>query len=698
VSQMIGLTFNVNAKKEKRENAMITLLKLTRWRNDAYEIFIKEVREDDEVICSSIRIVAGLCKNNVNRIKSTMIKVVLPWCLEMMNSTSTERVNASQYCLQNVLNTYSGMNDEPDSKPNEALCMLHKKEIDTILSCLLDKIKNETTTGIARDALIEFITRNIHYTALDWAKQLIKFGGLQTLMKVASQLKEYQHESLLDITSSTQTITSVCLAKIYENLYNDYAKKFFDIITDFFGDELDLTTVTSNVRAIVAMTTLTFGPFNVANTFITEDGLADMIVDFLIGTGNDLLIRKVICEFIYAVVTKYDTFNTFIRRGFTILQDLCHLAPNDSKDPDNSTDLDNSDNLDNSKDSHDSENLKDSIRIRAFVGICKMTKFTVLKDKLQAVLTFDKEQIGTWLKVCIRFLTNSQRDMRKWAVEGLSYLTLDLGVKDDLIQDQQAVQAIIEFAKTKSQSILYQVDILLVNLCSAYDKDDFIIERERFVNYFNFDKDHIRAKDDYVEERRRVLAEAGVTSALVSLAKTGSKNSKKLIARVFNAICSQQDLRKMVVQEGGTETLLSLALNGTDIGKIDATRALVYLALTTSPEVAFPGQIIMEVVQPISNLLNPERSINERCDALTALCNLASVNNMREHIFKTEYEKIELCMRDNNNLLKRTSIQLINNLVLCRDVAIQLVKQRSDQLFDLMNRSVKDDTDDHTKK
>ncbi|XP_024886826.1 protein unc-45 homolog A-like [Temnothorax curvispinosus] len=371
-------------------------------------------------------------------------------------------------------------------------------------------------------------------------------------------------------------------------------------------------------------------------------------------------------------------------------RELCHLATNNSEDPDDSKDLDNS------EEPHDSQNQKDSIRIRTFVGICKITKFEVLKRELQAVFTFDEEQISTWRKVCRQFLISPQRDMRKWAVEGLSYLTFVLKVKNELIKDQLAVKAIIEFAKIENQSILYQVNILLVNLCIAYDNYDLPPEREMFVNCFNID--HIQAEDDYVQERRRVLAEAGVTSALVSLAKTGSENSKELIARVFNAICSEQDLRKIVIQEGGTETLLSLALNGTNSGMIYATRALTYLALTTSPEVAFPGQIIMEVVQPISNLLNPEHSVNERCDALTALCNLASVNDMQEHIFKTEYEKIELCMRDDNNLLKQTSIQLINNLVLSHKVAIQFVEQRSDQLFDLMNRSVKDGTDHHTKK
>ncbi|XP_077259866.1 protein unc-45 homolog B-like [Temnothorax americanus] len=847
VSQMMGLAFNVSADQEKRENAVITLLRLARWKTDAYEIFIKEVGENDEAICSAIRIVAELCNNNVSRTnnKSTMINVVLPWCLEMMNSTSTERVNASQYCLQNILNIYTGTNDEPVSKLDETLyaaLVKHEKDIDTFLSSLLDKIGNETTTGIARDTLINLITCNIHHAALDWAKRLVEFGGLQTLMEMASEMVEFKNESSIDITSSTQTLISMCLTKIYKKMYDDGDKAtFIKAIEEFIEDKLPNFDTKSKVRIVLAITTLIFGPLDVEkiesirinvlpwclemmnstsseivnasqyclqsilNTccgrneepdsipdetlckehkqvtdtilsclldkidnktltpgiardasieFITRNihytalGWAKRMIEFG-GLGTLIELTSQLVEYQYQssfditsstrtitreCLAKIDEnlpldyrqqlsagINRFVRNRLYSLDEEPKLRAivamttltfgpfnvantfitedrfNDIIDSDDSEDLDNFENLDNSEGSHDSENLKDSIRIRAFVGICKMTKFDELERELQAVPTFNKEQIGTWLKICIRFLTNPQRNMRKWAIEGLSYLTVDLGVKDDLIGDKRAVKAIIEFAKIENQSILYQVNILLVNLCIAYDNFNFPSEREMFVKCFNID--HVQTEDDYVQERRRALAEAGVTSALVGLAKTGSENNKELIARVFNAICSQHDLRKIVVQEGGTEALLSLALNGTDTGMIYATRALAYLAHTTSPEVAFPGQIIMEVVQPISNLLNPERSVNERCDALTALCNLASVNNMREHIFKTEYEKIELCMRDDNNLLlKRTSTQLINNLVLCRDVAIQLVKQRSDQLFDLINRSVKDGTDDHTKK
>ena len=36
---------------------------------------------------------------------------------------------------------------------------------------------------------------------------------------------------------------------------------------------------------------------------------------------------------------------------------------------------------------------------------------------------------------------------RRWAVEGLAYLTLDADVKDDFVQDIPALQAMFELAK-----------------------------------------------------------------------------------------------------------------------------------------------------------------------------------------------------------------------------------------------------------
>lgn len=131
------------------------------------------------------------------------------------------------------------MENKPDTKPNKELCEKYQKEIDTVLSTLVYSTNSRTISGSARDAIIELLMRNINYTALEWAEKLVEIGGLTRLMEVASELEEYKYESAMNITSSTRTVTSVCLAKIYENMYYDAAKaKFMEAIDEFVKNKL----------------------------------------------------------------------------------------------------------------------------------------------------------------------------------------------------------------------------------------------------------------------------------------------------------------------------------------------------------------------------------------------------------------------------------------------------------------------------
>ncbi|XP_020282813.1 protein unc-45 homolog B [Pseudomyrmex gracilis] len=673
VSQMFDLAFTMTNDKEKRETAMNNLLVLARERAGAEEIFkeggvskitkLLKLEKNEEIICSAIRIVGELCKNNISRTKSIIADIGLPWCLEMINSKFAERVTAAQYCLQTILNTYSGLDNKPDSKPDKALCEVHKKEIDTILSCLLYSVTNRTITGLARDAIIELIIRNVHYTALDWAERLVDLRGLQRLMEVASEMEEYKYESSMDVTSSTRTITSVCLAKIYENMYYDAAKeKFRNAIDEFIKDKLLTPNIESKVRVVVAITTLLLGPLDVGNAIVAKEGILEMIL-VMAGT-DDVLQQKVACECIVAAASKKDKAATIINQGVNILKKLYQ-----SKD--------------------------DSIRVRALVGLCKLGSSGGTDATIKPFAEGATKKLA---EACRRFLINpkKQKDMRKWAVEGLSYLTFDAEVKEKLIEDQEAIQAMIEVAKTGDQSVLYGVVTTLVNLCNAYDKQELIpemIELAKFAKH-HIPEEHELDEPDFVNKRLCTLAKAGVTSALVSLAKTDSQNSKELIARVFNAICSQVEVRGIVVQQGGAKALLPLALDGTEKGKKQASQALARLGITINPEVAFPGQRIMEVVRPFINLLNPECSALENFESLMALCNLAGVNDsVRKRILKEGgFQKIESYMYEDHDMLRRAATQVINNLIMC-DETIQYFEKENDRVKYLVILCEEEDQD-----
>lgn len=75
-----------------------------------------------------------------------------------------------------------------------------------------------------------------------------------------------------------------------------------------------------------------------------------------------------------------------------------------------------------------------------------------------------------------RFLTNPMKnfDLRKWAAEGLSFLTLDADVKEELCEDKEALKALFELGQTNDKTVMYGVVSCLVNTTNTFDKGDEI--------------------------------------------------------------------------------------------------------------------------------------------------------------------------------------------------------------------------------
>lgn len=82
-------------------------------------------------------------------------------------------------------------------------------------------------SGLARDAIVELIARNVHYTAINWAERLVEIQGVQRLLEIACEVEEYKYESAMEITRNTRNIVAVCLCRIYENMYYDQVRIMF---------------------------------------------------------------------------------------------------------------------------------------------------------------------------------------------------------------------------------------------------------------------------------------------------------------------------------------------------------------------------------------------------------------------------------------------------------------------------------------
>ena len=283
VQQMMELCFDIAAPLEKRRSASNNLLVLAKDEVGAELLFkagcitkiasITKIEKDADIYVNLVRVVAELCNHSVPRTKAVLTELGVPWFLHVLDHKHEERVTAAQYCLQTIINSLSGMENKPDSKPKKDLCEQNNKEIDTLLTCLLYSITDRTISGAARDAVMELLTRNVHYTALEWAERLVELRGLYRLLDVCSELEEYKYESAMEITSSSRTIASVCLARIYENMYYDKAKeRFQEQIDEYIKDKLLSPDMESKVRVTVAITSLLLGPLDVGNQIIAREG------------------------------------------------------------------------------------------------------------------------------------------------------------------------------------------------------------------------------------------------------------------------------------------------------------------------------------------------------------------------------------------------------------------------------------------
>jgi len=55
------------------------------------------------------------------------------------------------------------------------------------------------------------------------------------------------------------------------------------------------------------------------------------------------------------------------------------------------------------------------------------------------------------------FLCNPAKDvdLRKWAAEGLAYLTLDADVKEDLVEDTDSLRSIVDLSKVLNSLMVF---------------------------------------------------------------------------------------------------------------------------------------------------------------------------------------------------------------------------------------------------
>ena len=510
-------------------------------------------------------------------------------------------------------------------------------EYTNILSLLVSLTADKSLTADSRDAVVDaFIQCIAHHKAV--SDFILGNKGIKKLLELAS-FSAYpmaEKTSPLLVNRDTYIHVSVALSTVQESIqYYEKDEQLFkqqaqDIVDTFINSQNDF----SNIQGLVALSCLFLAVREFGNDVAKNNDNVTKIM--IIACREDDLAQRLGAEALALGSTDKTICSTIANNGFDIVQTLYK-----STDP--------------------------SIQVRALVTICKVCMKSGSDIKKQILQSEGPEKL---YRSCREFLTKEEKggDLKKWAAEGLAYLTLDADIKEMLVNDSDALNVILDLAKNGDSTIMYGICSTFVNLTNSYDKPEKNPELEAIAEYAKqpIAKPHEKDADEFVKIRLKKLMKKGLVNALVNFTDVKSYNTREMLARIFNAISVEVEHRGMVVAQGGVKTLLPLTERNTDKGVALSSQALAKIGITSDPRLAFSGQRCMEVVRPFVKMLHFKQDGLIRFEGLMALTNLASMNDeVRRRIMKEKgFMAVEALMFDEDEDIKRAATECMCNLVL----------------------------------
>ncbi|XP_022609415.1 protein unc-45 homolog B isoform X1 [Seriola dumerili] len=679
VQNMFDILLDEEMEKDKREKAANNLIVLSRedagaeriFQNNGVPLLLNMIETGKpEMILAAVRTLSGMCTGHKARAMAIIHMVGVDKMCSIMAVDNEEIALATCNLFQCINDSLTG-GDTREYGKEEALVLDAAKDLKTILLSLLEMVTSKKVSGHGRDQALNLLTKNVprrDKKEKDNTKALFTIDhGLKKILKVCGQVSELPDQ--LSMTENTQLIASVLLNKLYDDLKCDPERaNFKDICDEYIKSKIDPNNMDKTIHAVNTISGLLQGPFDVGNALVGQQGIMEMMVA-LCGSEREVD-QMVAVEALIHASSKMSRASFIITNGVSLLKDIYKKTKNER------------------------------IKIRSLVGLCKLGSAGGDDYSLRQFAEGSTEKLA---KQCRKWLCNPQIDTktRKWAIEGLAYLTNDADVKDDFVEDEPALKAMFELAKSKDKTILYSVACTLINCTNCYDKKEIIPE---LVQLAKFSKQHVpeqhpKDKKDFIEKRVKRLLKAGVISALAVMVKADNAiltdQTKEMLARVFLALSEDPKDRGTIVAQGGGKALIPLALEGTDTGKVKASHALAKIAAISNPEIAFPGERVYEVVRPLVSLLHTDRDGMQNFEALKGLTNLAGYSEkLRVKIVKEKaLPEIENYMFEEHDQIKQAATECMCNLVTCKEVQERYLEDGNDKLKLLVLLCGEDDDD-----
>ncbi|RCN35472.1 tetratricopeptide repeat protein [Ancylostoma caninum] len=679
VKDMSSLAFEGNAKdKEQKVQAYNNLLVLAReteagaariWNlgkgvpillsvaennNEPLEISVAAVRILDEIIKNHGRALYFLSMHDTDGLRSAR-RV----CRLMCARDAKEYVDASGLIVQRIFNALVKMDRTKDIKPDPEVAEANKLWIIRVILELQSMLTDKTVTAIVREMVIDILLKNLMHMdggiPRGWSWKFTEESGLLALLDVSSQIPE---QCDYPVSHETRQHVAICLQRLDEDMVFDSKRLIYKEKVDLFFNNLmarasdDPEGHKVRIKLACFLITMLQGPVDIGINLVTNDQVTAVMLQM--AASDNHLMQSVAAELIVMTVVKHERATSILKVGVPILRKL-----------------------------YESED--ENVKVRALVGLCKCAAAGG-DDASRATMKEGAPQ--KLAQTCKKFLLEYEKystDVRRFACEGLSYLSLDADVKEWIVADSLLLRALFCLAQSAGALCVFTLATIYVNLANAYEKPNV---DEEMVKLAQFAKHHVpeihhKDTDDYVEKRIRCLVEEGAVAACVAVSKTESHKALELLARAMLAFAEFEDLRGRIISEGGTKLCLRLAKEATPEGKIKAAHAIAKLGAKADPQIAFPGQRAYEVVKPLCELLHPDIEGKPNYDALLTLTNLASMSDsVRRRILKERaVPKIEefWFMTDHEHL-RAAAAELLLNLLFLDEFFKDTVKKGTDKL------------------
>ena len=348
---------------------------------------------------------------------------------------------------------------------------------------------------------------------------------------------------------------------------------------------------------------------------------------------------------------------------------------------------------------------KPRVRCRACVALAK----TALIHQSHRV---DINPTGKLLTATLGLLeAKVPASVHRWAVEAFMYLTVLQEVKAHLIEAGVQFGSMVALAESVSQEdgISFALVQAFRRLCVAREKSDDQkrletemnkeqIEQMRQLSAGGMGAAPTEMEDD--PETLRKLAyrlvqddAALVISEVVAHAK--SDVVRQPCAEVLLQMTNTQEARGKLVQQGGFKALIALSLCDDEKTKDAAAWALAKIGISINPAL-YPrrtGSGPEAMVAPLVRLVDSSTNELQTFEACMALCNLATVDELRDRIVAGKgWRVLEMALTSDNELVQRAAVECMSNLVTHDEIAEKFTSPTSTATKIFVGFASSDDT------